>query len=914
MRLKTQLLPVLAAGLLFAACQADDIPGPDAKELYNRDFIKNFGVFDANHDWNMATQAGVTVSSATPTDVKIYADVNGSRYLFGTFQGVTGNRTLSVDVPKGTDRLIVNANGRDYDVAVGANITLDSRLITEDGATADNMLAWNTGRYRMLPTTGLSQFIEQYPEEKPNLGKGTTSFYFVSDGKEHTFYPFYWKTSCGHALGIYYIPDDSRPDDIVMQDLYFTKSGELYVQNWSPVCHTKVGPMDYKAGDVHLFGDQKQLFSDWQNLGIFPGLSKTELLDGASCTDDNMCNWKDNTGKDLFVVDQIYTYTQETAILSTANGYISRIVRAKENIGFTLTETVTKAYHSDFTSEMVGFDPAGSYDAIYIDGSGKLASNYVTTRAITYKFDRPGIKYGFYIKVNNNNVAGNLYKTEKDKDGNDVQVPLPDDQQNYNFVLFSQASRNASYVSSHLNKDGVYQGKDVNYTIRTNTWEDKDWWKDGEFTELDKTAYAAWGNVTIGGKPYSMFAFEDWDSGTNNVGADLNDLQFVFETDNKPTTVIIETPKTPTPSFMWIVAAEDLGITDFDFNDVVFGVTNPVEDNDGNKTVQIYPLAAGGTMPVYLYYNKTLINPEGTADGEFHSWFKGNHDSTKPINVGGYAAEGDPYTLAVDKDFTMACCTEGAYTNMGGFTIKVDKTADYEEHTITPPDHTAGVTAAPQMICLGTQWFWPTEMTHIWDPYPGFLEWCQNRDAAHNWHDHANIPEEHSGRVVRHNFGAGESGGGDTPIDPGKDPETPDPVKPTIPAGSTELQVYGDPIPNDWGGVCYRYKLTDEMKEMLSLDRPNIELVSVTLYVKYEGFEYYGVGYGDMGQQFEINEQQIRSESVSLFDSNMLLNKKDKATTNLAKLQNDELYVTYWKYVEGFTPGYVSIKIETRSY
>ena len=80
MRLKTLMLTALAAGTLLTACQADDIPGPDAKELYTRDFIKKFGAFDPNHDWNMATQAGITVTSARPADIKVYADVSSSAH------------------------------------------------------------------------------------------------------------------------------------------------------------------------------------------------------------------------------------------------------------------------------------------------------------------------------------------------------------------------------------------------------------------------------------------------------------------------------------------------------------------------------------------------------------------------------------------------------------------------------------------------------------------------------------------------------------------------------------------------------------------------------------------------------------------------------------------------------------------
>ena len=349
-----------------------------------------------------------------------------------------------------------------------------------------------------------------------------------------------------------------------------------------------------------------------------------------------------------------------------------------------------------------------------------------------------------------------------------MTAQTPKEEQDYDFVIFSQASRNASYVDSHTDASG----NDRNKTIREKTWADKEWWDETKFSSLDKTAYASWGSVNMGGHSYSMFAFEDWDAETNGTGADLNDLQFVFETGLEPTNVVRELPKPEIPSFMWIIAAEDLGITDFDFNDVVFGVTNPEADEaTGEKTVDIVPLAAGGTLPIYVYYKDEQIG------GEFHSWFEGTHASTTAINVGGYsAAPKKPITISVDKDFTLAHCQGVKDSNMGGFTIKVEKQGSYEGNIITAPDISAGVMEAPQMICVGTNWYWPKEHVYIGIPYEGFETWCTAPAECNDWHNGENVPDEHKDKIVKHNYG-GTSGGGDTP-DPG--PDNPDvPVTPT---------------------------------------------------------------------------------------------------------------------------------------
>ncbi|MDE5650017.1 MAG: hypothetical protein K2I35_03230, partial [Duncaniella sp.] len=473
MQLKMPFALVLAGfGFVVASCTTDEITIPKS-ELYTREFIKQFGVFDPNHDWNHAQRANVTVTTSTSTDIKIYAKVNGTRYLFGTYLGVNGSRELGVDIPKGVTSLILRANGRDYTVSPGSKVNIggSSRLITDPGSTADNKLTWSISRERMLSTEAMKQYIEDYPEDKPNLGRGTTSFYFVADGEEHTFYPFYWNTAATHALGIYYIPDESNPDNIVMQDLYFTKSGELAVSQ-SLACNPTI-PADfrYEPGDVHMFGDTRYKCSAWAE--VFPGFRTTlEAYKDDEATE--MQNYVLSDGS-KFSDGIVRTYSDaETADFVTDNGYISRI--EYRNYTFVITETVTKEYVTPKAFERRNFEPARS-------GVGAAYENvdFICSRGITYKLEK-GTKYGFYIKVSKDQKA---FFDEIDG----VQVPKTE--QPYDFIIFSQASRNASYVDSKSSDD-------VNAVIRNYNWYDTNgdgnastWW-DESFTENDKHAYASW--------------------------------------------------------------------------------------------------------------------------------------------------------------------------------------------------------------------------------------------------------------------------------------------------------------------------------------------------------------------------------------------------------------------------------------
>ncbi|MCH5327147.1 MAG: hypothetical protein J1E29_08100, partial [Duncaniella sp.] len=60
MRLKTLVASVVFGGVVLAGC-SDDIPMPDATEIYTREFNKEFGATEPNNPYNVASQTNVTV-------------------------------------------------------------------------------------------------------------------------------------------------------------------------------------------------------------------------------------------------------------------------------------------------------------------------------------------------------------------------------------------------------------------------------------------------------------------------------------------------------------------------------------------------------------------------------------------------------------------------------------------------------------------------------------------------------------------------------------------------------------------------------------------------------------------------------------------------------------------------------------
>lgn len=213
----------------------------------------------------------------------------------------------------------------------------------------------------------------------------------------------------------------------------------------------------------------------------------------------------------------------------------------------------------------------------------------------------------------------------------------------------------------------------------------------------------------------TCIGFED-----NTYGdKDMNDILF-FATGNFEKPEDIAPDPTPEPvANPWILACEDLGSTDdFDFNDIVFSVSHV----SGETTATVTPLAAGGTLPAYICFNDKEL-------GEIHQLLGGSSTSEFINTNGSKGTAGNPITINVDKNFSMAS------NNMGGFSVKVIAKDNTEATVnITAP----GQGAAPQMICVPGEWTWPTERTNISDAYPAFGEWGANYATNKDWYKNPN--------------------------------------------------------------------------------------------------------------------------------------------------------------------------------
>lgn len=292
---------------------------------------------------------------------------------------------------------------------------------------------------------------------------------------------------------------------------------------------------------------------------------------------------------------------------------------------------------------------------------------------------------------------------------------------------------------------------------------------------------------TMDGELY--VAMEDDHTGSDY---DLNDIIVCF---GPPVLPIIQDQDI----LKWVLCFEDLGNSfDIDYNDVVIGVTNPVDN-----VVTVTPLAAGGTLASYVFYGENRVGSANTAadDGEIHGMFgfpKAVSGQYTPINVSSNQTTFDtginrPVNVG-SNDYTLAPyavggsqAAPGTSQNMGNFNVKVVPSgeeatvmnATVNGQKIAPSDlsnvesGTTNYENVPYVFCVPHRWRdheslpftyfrWSKEMvpmtTSYADPGHSFANWVSNKEQAVDWYRH---PNEETTLTDRENHSYTPGGGDD---------------------------------------------------------------------------------------------------------------------------------------------------------
>lgn len=300
------------------------------------------------------------------------------------------------------------------------------------------------------------------------------------------------------------------------------------------------------------------------------------------------------------------------------------------------------------------------YKLVYWGPEGNSEPSYIFPK---------GTKIGFFIHKLSNDAfcdAETVKANEQIQNNGDVKL------------MFSIKKLNAYY--------NMYGYKNGQPTYDANNPEEN-----GDWTCVSYK----YGNTTVVG-------FED---GYDN---DMNDIMWFVEGNFEETEKLPQMgQEVKNENYGWILACEDLGDTDdYDFNDIVLEVVN-----NGDGTIDIKCLAAGGTLPANILY-------DGMDLGEVHDMF-GVPTSTM-VNTINITNSYPTKTVYVEDGWTIA-------DNINKFSIVVSQNAgNIKSVVIESPEEGK----APQIIVVPGEWEWPKERTSIESAYPAFRSWSSNANLT----------------------------------------------------------------------------------------------------------------------------------------------------------------------------------------
>lgn len=774
MKIKSLLsffVPAAMMSLAVAGCSDYDNGYSEQAIKFAQDFRKTFGDIDPEQDWNLAERQFVTVSTQTESEVKIYAKVDDAYAIVGDYEGIKGTRTLGYDVVEGTTEIIVSDGKEGIKTTANGVVVFGqgTRGTAWEGTTEGVTVTKLTGTTEIngvtypgskSPTDAeIQNVLTQVPEMQNNISKGGiySDFHYTSTGS-FIIYPYYWNTSSINTVGIYYTDKNGEYHEV---DIY-TADGEVeYEETYSQTATKR--PNDW---GIKLNGS-----SNWETVpnGNFHMNDWSTETDASGLRTPFIEYWK-GAGNPLGTAQIEKTINAKT--FEPGKHYLVMIEARLMNESGNIDETGSVTFYANDANIVMTSDAFNSHDTY--NGHSEIYSDMDGTKRMWVRCtpDSNGkIKVGFNLQ----NIQSNWFAFN-------------------NLKVFNAEHLDAGYLTGRNDNfyssvdrgqgirvdipEGVTFGMYVKKTDTSNTYgtnnsgtswtlySEKQKNKDAGYNfDENKFCYAS--TFYMGDQMF--IGLEDWPNGD----CDLND--FVLAFDGCKPIIINEDPKTST----WLVACEDLGGSfDIDYNDVVFSV----EHISGKTKAKLTPLAAGGTLASYIYFQDPFDSNRDKCFGEIHQLFgatKVNSGEYEIINANSrYEKTASPIEFDVDENWTMAYYTTGdgsgsKYTrngkdvNMGGFeirtltsgsdapfTLDINSSAFSGASKIQASVRDEGENV-PYILCIpypytrynypeaGKKtdyvWAWPVEYMTICDengdgPYPDFRGWVQNHKNNTDWY------------------------------------------------------------------------------------------------------------------------------------------------------------------------------------
>lgn len=801
MKIKSLLsffVPAAMMSLAVAGCSDYDNGYSEQAIKFAQDFRKTFGDIDPEQDWNLAERGTVTVSTMKESEVKIYALTGDEYTIVGDYEGVKGTRMLGFDMVEGTKEIVVTDGATAQKTVPGGVVTFGgTRFTVHEGTregvtvsrfTNETEINGETYPAQKTPTENeIKTVLEKVPEYAPNLNNVTCNFQYVSTGS-FVLYPYYWNTSSINTLGVYYTDANNQYHEVDIYTLNGEESGYVedynvydtnndVVTSWEPTgtATDKDGHLYRRPNDWYIDGvDDSNFYTLKKNgwTGDDPVLQKPFIeywVDagtgiGTKTIIKNV--YRTFTAGNKYLVEvKARLINQESSVTNDNKGTIT--FSANDNKVILTDDASSTIKNGVLYSDMDGLEKI--WVVCTADSEGKITLKFELNNVQCNWFAFNGMK--IYDVSEMTKTGDNFYPSPER--GKGIRVDIPEGTTFGMYLKKTDTGGNGNthsytFYSESYKNDPNKVGSGVTVTVNA----------DGEKTKTQQPGtnpcYASTFKmpVTQDGDDKMFLGFEDWPNIYGGSDFDLNDVVFAF--DGCQPIIVNEEPD------KWLLACEDLGGSfDIDYNDVVFSV----EHISGKTKAKLTPLAAGGTLASYIYFQ----DPLGDRDkcfGEIHQLFgatKVNSGEFSIINAKSrYEKTAAPIEFEVDENWTMAYYSTGESggtnydgdVNMGGFeirTLKSGEDAPFElgitsekfsgASKIQPSTLDRGENV-PYILCLPYSykhfnynranpeagkktvcvWAWPTEFTTICNengtsgPYKDFAGWVQNKNNNTDWY------------------------------------------------------------------------------------------------------------------------------------------------------------------------------------
>ena len=721
-------MAAMAFGLVVTSCNKMDLFNANAEqEAKEKEFTENFQsvvmggqTIDPNQTWSTTTPVQVSVTPRTSGTLKIYATspIGNAAAALYTVDVTAGNKTtFTVTKPADAAKL--------YAAVYDADGMIDDMLSFEANGAAEvifNKTASNRAARRVAPempdvppTTEKTELRE--PTDLPTADNADVKFLkdATSDGWQNGQTVYIapgvtvtlagdWDANLGQRTKIY-MGAGSK----------LVKSGKIYLDipsvlynDGGEIIATDFNVLQgvlWNKGTITLSG---KLLADQNYAQIYNAAGSNITANEMELNNNYQILWNEGT---VNITNELYCHNSSASIVNY--NYLEA--------GSLKVEAGGKFFNQD---EKV----------VVINGTTEIGnSNSVWVNRGLFTTEIFSVDQGKNQAFNNCRLTCTEKFTMGKNDGSQ-------------FVM----AANASVIAEDFDWNGdayFWMGADswlkVNGTLKSNNDDDNyGFYQYGDNYAVISADAITTDNVDgqsriwLEGKIYvdanEMFELKYVDAITKNNHYYDTDVKFTGKMYTAPVPEAWKTATDCRPAYTpgekkedttqwYYYAFEDLGTTDdFDFNDVILRVSAPV---NGKSAVEL--VAAGGTLPTYLFYNGTLLS-----ETEVHSLI-GAASVTDMVNTGRGSKK--PFVKVTDIDVTSDTKLDQLQLGIGitsenGQTTRVTRSVEHNGN-------------APLVIVVNGddngKWFWPTERTTISDAYSDFGAWGADVSTNTDWYKNA---------------------------------------------------------------------------------------------------------------------------------------------------------------------------------